>query len=43
MRLTTDCVFKTVTMLCSTTQQNLTFLGLAATILNWGHITTGCT
>ena len=30
-------VFKTVTMSCQTTQHNFTFLGLVATILNWGH------
>jgi len=30
-------VFKTVTMPCQTTQQNFTFLGLEAAILNWGH------
>ncbi len=30
-------VFKTVTMPCQTTQQNFTFLGLVATILNWVH------
>jgi len=29
-------VFKTVTMLCQTTQQNFTFFGLVAAILNWG-------
>ena len=30
-------VFKTVTMPRQTTQQNFTFLGLVAAILNWGH------
>ena len=30
-------IVKTVTMLCQTTQQNFTFLGLVAAILNWGH------
>ena len=30
-------IFKTVTMPCQTTQQNFTFLGLVAAILNWGH------
>jgi len=33
----TDWLFKTVTMPCQTTQQNFTFLGLVAAILNWGH------
>jgi len=33
-----------MTMPCQTTQQNFTFLGLVAAILNWGtHITTGRT
>jgi len=30
-------VFKTVTMLCQTRQDNFTFLGFVAAILNWGH------
>jgi hypothetical protein len=30
-------VYKTVTIPCQTTQQNLTFLGLVAAILNCGH------
>jgi len=30
-------VFKTMNMPCQTTQQNFTFLGLVAAILNWGH------
>jgi len=30
-------VFKTVTMPCKTTQQDFTFCGLIAAILNWGH------
>ena len=30
-------VFKNMTMPCQTTQQNFTFLGLVAAILNWGH------
>jgi len=30
-------IFKTVTMPFQTTQQNFTFLGLVAAILNWGH------
>jgi len=37
-------VFKTVTMPCQITQQNFTFIGLLAAILNWGtHITIGRT
>jgi len=37
MAYSSDCLFLKLTMLCQTKQQNFSFLGLVAAILNWGH------